>query len=117
MTLVASAANHNQTFSSPLPIITTSELKLTNTSDFSPTAIYKKDNVVLKCNAIGNINKILDFYFDDELIEHKILNENSEPTQSYTVPANKCTHGVHKVRIELYQRIGEDGYGLSTEPI
>ena len=113
--LTASAVNHTQTFSAPF-IITTSELRLTNTSDFSPTAIYKKDNVVLKCNAIGNIAKILDFYFDDELVNHKILDINSEQTQSYAVPMDKCTHGVHRVRIELYQSI-DGNYGLGTDPI
>jgi hypothetical protein len=82
--------------------LTTSTLDLSHVSSFSPTNIYNPNNVVLSCNASGNTEKILDFWFDGELLEHRILKASDIETQSYTVPVEKCNHGYHTVHIRLY---------------
>lgn len=116
VSLQASALNHEaeswiQSFS-----VSTSNLELSHISSFSPTNIYNSNNVILSCNAIGNTAKILDFYFDGELLEHRVLAANALTTQNYTVPSSYCTHGHHSVAIELYQSL--DGkYGLGVEPL
>jgi hypothetical protein len=69
--------------------------------------------VVLSCNAIGNTAKILDFYFDGELVEHRQLAANAVSTQSYQVKAEKCSHGYHTVEIRLFQDLDGD-YGLES---
>ena len=113
VTLQASALNHEaeswiQSFN-----VTTSNLELQHISSFSPTNIYNPNNVVLSCNAIGNTAKILDFYFDGELVEHRQLAANAVSTQSYQVKAEKCSHGYHTVEIRLFQDLDGD-YGLES---
>lgn len=85
---------------------TTSELSLTENSDFSTMAVYDTDNLIVWCNVSGNMNKILDYYFDDELVHTERLSPTSETAQKFQIPSNLCTHGYHKVRIELFQAIG-----------
>ena len=85
---------------------TTSELSLYENSDFSTMAVYNTDNLIVWCNVSGNMNKILDYYFDDELVYTARLNPTSETAQKFQIPAELCTHGYHTVRIELFQAIG-----------
>jgi hypothetical protein len=83
---------------------------------FSYLHVYNPDSVVLSCEAKGNTNKILDFYFDNKKVHSRILKGSDPVAQSYTVPKELCTHGSHTVRMELYQSI--DGkYGLGVAPI
>lgn len=107
---------------------TTSELILTRASTFSNMKVYDTNNVTIQCNAIGNMNKILDYYFDDILIKSDLLGPSSAAAQSYTVPTvfngkTICTHGWHSIRVELYQAVeteagsGEWERRLSAEPI
>lgn len=107
---------------------TTSELLLTRASNFSNLKVYDTNNVNIQCNVTGNMNKILDYYFDDILIKSQVLGPNAAAAQTYAVPASfngkpLCTHGYHTIRIELYQAVepvaGSGNYErrLSVEPI
>ena len=107
---------------------TTSELLLTRASNFSNLKVYDTNNVNIQCNVTGNMNKILDYYFDDTLIKSQVLGPNAAAAQTYAVPASfngkpLCTHGHHTIRIELYQAVepvaGSGNYErrLSVEPI
>ena len=116
VTLQASALNHEAESWIQSISVSTSNLELSHISSFSPTNIYNANNVILSCNAIGNTAKILDFYFDGELLEHRVLAANALTTQSYTVPNHYCTHGHHSVAIELYQSL-DGNYGLGVEPL
>lgn len=107
---------------------TTSELLLTKASNFSNLKIYDTNNVNIQCNVTGNMNKILDYYFDDILIKSQVLGPNAAAAQTYAVPTNFngkqiCTHGYHTIRIELYQAVeveagsGEYERRLPVDPI
>ena len=101
--------------------VKTSELRLTESANFSTLTYYRPENVTLQCNAIGNMDKILEFYFDGELIGgSKHLTGTDSNYQEQKVPVELATHGYHTCRIELYQGIQNGNTytkGLSVEPI
>jgi hypothetical protein len=119
LTMYASGINSGESASKSVDVVT-GQLSLTQSQNFSATARYTPDNVKLQCNAIGSMNKILDFYFDGTLVESKKLTSSSENFQSYTVSSSYATHGYHSVRIELYQAIVVSNTwsrGLMVDPI
>ena len=100
--------------------VVTSELKLTESVNFSALNRYSPDNVQLQCNAIGSMNKILKYYFDNQLINTVQLSASAENFQSYLVPSKYATHGSHTIRIELWQGIVVSGKwkeGIMVTPI
>ena len=85
--------------------VMTADLRLEESANFSNLNYYRPNAVNLQCNAIGAMDKILEFWFDDELLLTRTLDENSDNFQSYTVPEAKAGHGNHSCRMELYQGI------------
>lgn len=85
--------------------VMTADLRLEQSANFSNLNYYRPNAVNLQCNAIGAMDKILEFWFDDELLISRTLDENSDNFQSYTVPEAKAAHGNHSCRMELYQGI------------
>jgi len=85
--------------------VQTSELTLSPSANFSALTRYTPDKVLLQCNAVGSMDKVLDFYFDGNLIQSRVLTAQSENFQSYQVDKEIATHGNHTCRIELYQGI------------
>ena len=112
ISLTASGVNHDRESPKREIVVSTSVLTLKQSSGFSAVSTYTPNNVVLKCDAEGTLPRILDFYFDEQLVETKLLDSTSLTTQSYAVPSSYCTHGAHKVRIELYYNSGS-----TDEPI
>ena len=66
--------------------------------------------VTIYCTTVGGLEKVIYYYFETNGIE-TCLNPSGTvigpgtSEQSITVPSDLATHGSHKVRIELYQRI------------
>ena len=96
----------------------TMDLMLEKGSSFTNTGVYSYDNVVATVNVTGNMEKIIDYYFDGELVVSKILNANSDTEQSckFNEYLDDITHGYHTIRVELYQSI-QGVRGVGTEPI
>ena len=91
-------------------IFTTANLSLEPAESFSNMTLFDSQNVILQCNAVGNTDKILQFYWDRELIYKEVLTATSANLQQYQVPSKLATHGKHDVLIELYQsRNGQPG--------
>lgn len=91
-------------------VFTTASLSLEPAESFSNVTLFDSQNVILQCNAVGNTDKILRFYWDGELIETKVLAATSANLQQYQIPQKLATHGKHDVLIELYQsRSGQVG--------
>ena len=105
ITIQASGINSGET-PTRAQDFTSSELTLTESRDFTSLAIYDVNNLIVWSNVSGNMNKIVDYYFDDELIHTERLGPTSETAQKYQIPTNLCTHGYHTVRIELFQAVG-----------
>jgi len=64
------------------------------------------------------MDKLLEFYWDDELIESRVLNNSSDQEQSLRLRDKDIavTHGYHKVKMVLSQYIeGQKGY--SVDPL
>ena len=116
LTLQASAVNHEDSSILYVLDINTSSLELKHVQGFSYLHRYNPNEVILSCDAIGDTDKIIDFYFDNKLVKHILAKRTDPDTQSYTVPTNLCTHGAHEVRIELYQSIDGE-YGLGVTPL
>ena len=106
--IYASGSNHTKPSSTSRSNITTSNLTLSYPFGFSNATRYSPNTVVLSCDVVGNLPKILDFYFDDDNTPKQtlILTNNQSGTQSYKVPSNLCSHGSHKVKIALYFNSG-----------
>ena len=106
--IYASGSNHTKPSSTSRSNVTTSNLTLSYPFGFSDATRYSPDTVVLSCDVVGNLPKILDFYFDDDNTPKQTLTlTNSQSgTQSYKVPSNLCSHGSHKVKIALYFNSG-----------
>ena len=85
--------------------VMTADLRLEESANFSNLNYYRPTAVNLQCNAVGAMDKILEFWFDDELLVSRTLDKNSDNFQSYTVPESKAAHGHHSCRMELYQGI------------
>lgn len=91
-------------------VFTTANLSLEPAESFSNVTLFDSQNVTLQCNAVGNTDKILYFYWDGELVQTETLTATSANLQQYQVPSKLATHGKHDVLIELYQsRSGQVG--------
>lgn len=88
----------------------TSELQLLPHPNFNNVNTYPPTGVTIYCTTVGGLEKVIYYYFETNGIE-TCLNPSGTvigpgtSEQSITVPSDLATHGSHKVRIELYQRI------------
>ena len=83
--------------------VTTAVLSLSNSATFSNLSVFPSSGVNLSCEAVGSMNKILNFYFDGEVVESRHLTANSSNTQTYQIDPSLASQGVHSVKIELSQ--------------
>ena len=88
---------------------TTSKLELTADSTFSNLSTFDANAVTLRCNAIGSMSKIVEYYFDnpDVPIYTENLRETDTENRSVNVQAVggnnvRLTHGTHEVWIRLF---------------
>ena len=94
--------------------VTTVELVLYESEKFSNVA-PQTGTFTYYCNVSGNIEKVIDFYLDGDLVESQQLPKS-------TVGEQKCTfknvpHGYHTIEVNLSQSIdGERGVGVN-EPL
>ena len=112
LTLRASQQNHSSTQSRDV-YFNTSKLELTPDTTFSNLSTFEANAVTLRCNAIGSMDKIVEYYFDDPttpiVVENLRENDSENRTVSLVGKAN-LTHGAHEVWIRLFQSInGEKG--------
>jgi hypothetical protein len=66
------------------------------------------------------VAKIVECWFDNNLIDTHYLSNSNSGQNSFTVPAQYRTHGYHKVEIKLYQNDGtvtEPIKGYAIEPL
>ena len=119
LTLKASQSNAEGTITRSQEF-STSTLNLTLAASFSNASYYLPAQVNLQCNAIGDMNKIVEYYFDDE--ETPFFVENLTPSDSISRSVNvqskgvQITHGSHKVWIRLFQSINGQK-GIEVEPL
>ena len=83
--------------------VTTTALTLNNSASFSNLSLFASNSVNLSCEAIGRMDKILNFYFDGDLVESRHLSATSTETQTYKISPELATQGAHTVRITLSQ--------------
>ena len=101
----------------------TSELLLEKHPNFSNINTYSPNDVNIYCTTIGNIDKIIYYYFgteDGEILLNKEGTVLAPGTaeQIYHVPEEYATHGAHSVRIELYQYVnGKADFTAAAAPI
>ena len=105
--------NHDAPSSTRSADISSSALKLSQLSSYSPANRYPIGGFSLSCNVIGAVDKVLKCYFDGKLFDTKNIpysSANSNP--SFTIPAGRydaagnpvwgsATHGYHTDRMEL----------------
>ena len=129
LTVYIWGGNHDAPSSTRSADISSSALKLSQLSSYSPANRYPISGFSLNCNVIGAVDKILKCYFDGKLFDTKTIpysTSNSNP--SFTIPAGAydnngnpvwgtATHGHHTVRMELYQKLADGTEGLSVEPL
>lgn len=89
---------------------TTATLTLEAAENFSNLNLFDTSNVSIQCNVRGNTEKLLYYYWDDELLDGEPVSLAANATTLQTKQVPVATHGMHKVRIELYQNVnGKNG--------
>ena len=120
--IVSALSNSVEKAKTARMIITSSNLELTNAANFSNLNVfYTNEKVTLMCNAIGNMNKILEFSFDGKVVYTDYIGVEGTQERQYSIPANHelLTHGVHTIKYELFQDVNANSHekGLSVEAI
>lgn len=90
------------------------KMDLKQHNEFTGLTLYAANQFNMVCTVEGKIDKILDWYFDDNLIYSQNLTKTEEGRFSLSMAQDDSsdieiptiTHGSHKVRIELYQSLG-----------
>ena len=102
----------------------TSNLELLQHTNFNNVNTYTPSGVTIYCSTVGDLEKIIYYYFENDDGEMILLNSGGTVVpagtneQNYTVPESLATHGPHKVRIELYQYInGKPDFTSAATPI
>ena len=112
LTLKVSQQNHQSTQSRDV-YFTTSRLELTQDTTFSNVTTFDANAVALRCNAIGSMDKIVEYYFDNlitPIYTEKLKESDSENRTVSLIGKANLTHGAHEVWIRLFQSInGEKG--------
>lgn len=117
ITLTLSSQGHDKPNVKSFTVVT-SPLSLNYPSGFSSTIRYNANSPVnLICVVEGNLQKILTYYFDDDIIKEIPLKASESGTQSITVPTEYCTHGYHKVKIQLHYNSGTYDIPVKDENI
>lgn len=89
------------------------KMSLKEHNEFSALTLFNTDlNMV--CQVEGQVEKILEWYFDGNLVRKDILTKDVEGRQS--CPVKNVTHGAHTVEIRLYQSLSGD-YGTAVAPL
>ena len=90
-------------------------------TSFSVKNTFSPTNILLTCNAKGDMDKFIKFSFDGEVIKYERLGATAPNLQDCQVPSHLATHGPHTCTIELMQALpdGQGGFkeGLATEPL
>lgn len=118
LTMYATGSSSTQSRSFSYTFHTT-KLELLGHSQFTNSSVYSPNDVVIYNTVVGDVDKYIFYYFDDVLLNTGGTLVNAAVTEpSYAVPAELCTHGNHKVRIELYQSVnGKVDTTSSAKPI
>lgn len=118
LVLVASQTNHSSTVTR-LITFKTSKLELQESSSFSNLSYFDPNKLVLQCNVNGAMDKIVEYYFDneDEPFLSVPLTANATTLQSVNVSQyTTVTNGYHKVWIRLFQSINGKK-GIEVDPL
>lgn len=123
LSVYVQGANHDEKSRTRTVDLSTSALKLTQASGYNAATRYPATSFDIKCNVVGALSKIVEFYYDDMNIpaETRVLDANvANSVVTFTVGADKATHGYHTVHIELWQNIGtaiSPKKGLGVTPL
>ena len=94
------------------PVVYCDNLELKKSSEFSNLNVFSADNILVRCLAIGNMGKILEYVWDGEILNSEKIDASNTSTEfSYKIPAAKAKHGLHTLEIRLYQRTSSDEKG------
>ena len=118
LTLKASQANASGTITRSVEF-STSALSLSLPSGFTNLTYFNCSNVTLQCKAVGEMDKILEYYFDNEEIPFFTETLSEADTVDRSVQVQKylpITNGTHEVWIRLYQSINGEK-GIEVEPL
>ena len=103
--------------------ISMSPMKLSQISGYSPATRYPTTGFDIKCNVVGSLSKVIDFYYDNMSIpvESRVISaKNANTIENFSIGTDQATHGYHTIKIELWQNIGSDEKpkrGLGVEPL
>ena len=125
LTLVAHSPNGNINDGNSYTrevIVTTSDLTLELSTEFSNISVFSTDRATIKYNVSGNMEKFVDIYAASgeenlRLLKTERLNTGTVLNKSFDLPEFlELSHGYYKIMIKVSQAIG-DQHGLSIEPL
>lgn len=113
--LEASQNNHPSSIMREVKF-STSDLTLNLPASFSNATYFDFDKVKLQVNVKGEMDKIVEYYFDDNLYKVENLTAKDGMTRTVNITPKDATNGYHAVEIRLYQSINGKK-GTMVEPI
>ena len=111
--LQASGINSGSTKVYSIENLKTVELTLQQHTNFNSNTIYSS-TVPMYCIVSGAVNKVLEYFIDDDLI-HSVELGTAVGTQSYT--ATGLAHGHHLIKIQVTQLLDNGDRGVTIDPI
>lgn len=115
--LVATQDNHNSTITRSTSF-STSDLALTTPASFSNLTYFDYNQVQLDVTAKGNMDKIVECFFDDMEVPYSTINMSASDIEdiSFDIDPDDAKNGYHTIEIRLYQSI--DGKkGAEVDPL
>ena len=115
--LVATQDNHNSTITRSTSF-STSDLALTTPASFSNLTYFDYNQVQLDVTAKGNMDKIVECYFDDMDVPYltKTMSASDIEDISFDIDPDDAKNGYHTIEVRLYQSI--DGKkGAEVDPL
>lgn len=113
--IYARGNNHEEPSATRRVSVSTVKMYLKQDQNFKSSNTYNADSTVINCYAYGDLNKILEWKLDGEVLKTEYLNEKSIPLRTYSIPYDKATHGAHTITIELYQNLGTESLPVKNE--
>ena len=115
--LIATQDNHNSTVTRSTSF-STSDLALTTPSSFSNLTYFDYNQVQLDVTAKGNMDKIVECYFDDMEVPYKtqIMSASDIEDISFNIDPDDAKNGYHTIKVRLFQSV--DGKkGAEVDPL
>ena len=114
LVITATASNHELPYENSITISSV-EMYLQHPSSYSPFTVYNSTGLNFTVEAVGKLSKILECKVDGNVAFTETIAADGTKTRSISIDSKYCSHGYHKVEVNLYQNIGTSSKPIANE--